>query len=106
MEYYNNWIESEFNGIGVSCDKYFDKMFLQRVFYNQKLYDYEIDYVLKKTFDDLDNVKSFEKFESLIVFLESERNPNYKICEPLLDKIQERYKDKKIIMILLSFSMI
>ena len=66
MEYYNNWIESEFNGIGVSCDKYFDKMFLQRVFYNQKLYDYEIDYVLKKTFDDLDNVKDFEKFE--IVF--------------------------------------
>jgi hypothetical protein len=97
VEYYNNWLESEFNGIGVSCDKYFDKMFLQRVFYNQKLYDYEIDYVLKKTFDDLDNVKSFEKFESLIVFLESERNPNYKICEPLLDKIQERYKDKKII---------
>ena len=50
MEHYNNWLESEFNGLGVSCDKYFDEMFLQRVFYNQKLYDYEIDYILKKTF--------------------------------------------------------
>ncbi len=105
MEYYNNWLESEFNGIGVSCDKYFDEMFLQRVFYNQKLYDYEIDYILKKTFEDLDGVKShytekkieggFEGIESIIVFLESERNPNYQICEPLLDRIQERYKDKK-----------
>ena len=107
MEYYNNWLESEFNGIGVSCDKYFDEMFLQRVFYNQKLYDYEIDYILKKTFEDLDGVKShytekkieggFDGIESIIVFLESERNPNYQICEPLLDRIQERYKDKKII---------
>ena len=39
----------------------------------------------------------FEGIESIIVFLESERNPNYQICEPLLDRIQERYKDKKII---------
>jgi len=107
VEYYNNWIESEFRGIGINCGEFFDEMFLQRVFYNQKLYDYEIDYILKKTFEDLDGVKShytekkiqggFDKFESIIVFLESERNPNYQVCEPLLDRIQEKYQDKKII---------
>ena len=107
MEHYNNWIESEFRGIGIDCGEFFDKMFLQRVFYNQKLYDYEIDYILKKTFMDLDGVKKhyndkkinggFDSIKSIIVFLESERNPNYQICEPLLDRIQERYKDKKII---------
>jgi len=107
VEHYNNWIESEFRGIGIDCGEFFDKMFLQRVFYNQKLYDYEIDYILKKTFDDLDGVKKhytekkinggFDSIKSIIVFLETERNPNYQICEPLLDRIQERYKDKKII---------
>ena len=107
MVHYNNWIESEFRGIRIDCGELFDEMFLHRVFYNHKLYNYEIDYILKKAFTDLDGVKKhytdkkinggFDSIKSIIVFLESERNPNYQVCEPLLDAIQERYKDKKIV---------
>jgi len=89
------------NTLFINLTKFFDHKFVGRVYDDDGLYSYEIDFLTKsfevfykkllKARDDLNTIKT------MVVTIESERAPKYESCVPLLDLIQSRFPDKKLV---------
>ena len=97
-----NWTEyihhSESMWLNVSM--MFDHRFVIRNYDDEGLYSYELDFIKKRVDKFLqvqEDTTDIQQKTEITVLIETERAPKFENCIPILDHIQERYPNKKII---------
>lgn len=103
MEHFD-WYQSVEQAIGrwddrvahINMNNYFDERFMRRDYGKGGLYSYELEWILEyfsKTFEieHYKNCFGNKPFTKMVVYIETERSPNFIETLPILDRIQELY---------------
>lgn len=98
-----NWTNFLYNSdaVWLNVSMMFDHRFVIRNYDDEGLYSYELDFLKKKIDLKLQEqekeLSDIQRRTDVLVLIETERAPKYESCIPILDHIQKRYPDKKII---------
>ena len=86
--------ESNSEVMFVNMNDFFDERFQQRVYGEKGLYSYEREWILEYFLKYID---WYNAIETMVVYIETERAPNFIQTLPILDRIQELYPSVEII---------
>jgi len=81
----------------VNMNNYFDERFMARDYGEKGLYSYELEWIFEQFFKDIGQRTRNKNFTKMVIYIETERAPNFIQSLPILDRIQGLYPSVEII---------